>query len=122
MVGDSETDGRCVNFRMRQNPKLKKKKKKYKDTIKFRNKQHEILEIVSVHGLLKCKTCERLWNRDLNGSLNIREIAVSIIHGNGRPLYLQRPISNKPRAAKSALPTKILTSACSKIKLTLKKC
>ena len=110
MVGDSETDGRCMNFRTRRNPKLKKK---YKDTIKFRNKPHEIPEIVSVHDLLKCKTCERLWNRDLNGSLNIREIAVSIINDNGRPLYLMRPISHKPRPAKSA---------CSKIKLTLKKC
>jgi hypothetical protein len=43
-----------------------------------------------LHGLLKCTTCKKLWNRDVNASRNQREIATSLIAGNGRPHYLQR--------------------------------
>ena len=40
-----------------------------------------------VHGLLRCTTCNRLWNRDSNASLNIRSLAKS---SPDRPLSLQR--------------------------------
>jgi transposase len=48
-----------------------------------------------VHGLLKCGTCNKLWNRDANASRNIRDIAICAINGEERPMYLCRP----PRTA-----------------------
>ena len=41
-----------------------------------------------VHGLLKCKTCKTMWNRDCLGSKNIYRLAYNIINGLGRPEYL----------------------------------
>ena len=51
-------------------------------------KNDEIL----VNGLLRCKNefCGKYFDRDLNGSLNIRKIAIEAINGNERPAYLQR--------------------------------
>ncbi len=40
---------------------------------------------VKVHGLLKCTTCKRYWNRDFCGSLNIRQLGISAPE---RPEYL----------------------------------
>ena len=42
------------------------------------------------HGLVKCKTCSRLWNRDTNAASNIWKIAMSAIRGEERPEYLRR--------------------------------
>jgi hypothetical protein len=42
------------------------------------------------HGLVKCKTCSRLWNRDTNASRNILKITLNEILGLGRPEYLKR--------------------------------
>ena len=42
------------------------------------------------HGLVKCKTCSRLWNRDTNASSNIWKVARNAIQGIARPAYLQR--------------------------------
>lgn len=42
------------------------------------------------HGLVKCKTCSRLWNRDTNAASNIWKIAMSAIRGEERPDYLRR--------------------------------
>ena len=42
------------------------------------------------HGLLRCRTCNTLWNRDVLGATNIHKIASSEILGEGRPQYLQR--------------------------------
>ena len=42
------------------------------------------------HGLVKCKTCSRLWNRDTNASSNIWKIARNAIQGLARPDYLRR--------------------------------
>jgi transposase len=42
------------------------------------------------HGLLKCKICNGLWNRDVNSSLNIFKIVENKIAGKERPVYLQR--------------------------------
>ena len=42
------------------------------------------------HGLVKCQTCSRLWNRDVNAASNIWKIATRAIHGLDRPAYLQR--------------------------------
>ena len=42
------------------------------------------------HGLVKCSTCSRLWNRDTNASSNIWKVAKNAILGIARPAYLQR--------------------------------
>jgi len=42
------------------------------------------------HGLVKCNTCSRLWNRDVNAACNIWKIAHCAINGVERPLHLQR--------------------------------
>jgi len=42
-----------------------------------------------VHGLLRCQneTCSKLWNRDLNGSSNIREIGLAALRSLPRPSH-----------------------------------
>ena len=42
------------------------------------------------HGLVKCSTCSRLWNRDVNAASNIWKIAKRAISGLDRPAYLQK--------------------------------
>jgi transposase len=42
------------------------------------------------HGLVKCRTCSRLWNRDTNAASNIWKVAMSAIRGEERPEYLRR--------------------------------
>ncbi len=51
------------------------------------------------HGLLSCKNCKRLWNRDRNGSLNIRRCAMAAMRGEERPAYLERNSSGARSAA-----------------------
>jgi transposase len=64
--------GRCEKFQIRENPKLYKSGN------------------VLVHGLIKCKTCLGVWNRDVNGATNICRIAKNAINGLERPKYLCR--------------------------------
>jgi transposase len=48
---------------------------------------------ILVHGLLSCNTehgCSKLWNRDVNGSLNIRSLAIEALNGRERPLAFRR--------------------------------
>ena len=59
-------------FKTRPNPKP------YKDNI------------IPVHGLLKCKTCKTMWNRDVNSATNIYRIAKNAILQKSRPKYLCR--------------------------------
>ena len=57
---------------------------------KMTNKREK--RTVPVHGLLRCnnnESCGRLWNRDVNGYLNILEIAESILRGEGIPQKFQ---------------------------------
>ena len=42
------------------------------------------------HGLVKCQTCSRLWNRDVNASSNIWKVASIAIRELARPQYLRR--------------------------------
>ena len=46
------------------------------------------------HGLIKCKTCLGLWNRDTNASRNILHIVKNEIMRKGRPEYLRRTKSS----------------------------
>lgn len=48
------------------------------------------------------KTCERLWNRDVNGSLNIHKVVVDTIARIGCPAYLSR-ISAAASAAQNQI-------------------
>ena len=54
------------------------------------------------HGLLKCETCKKLWNRDLNGSMNIYKVAKSEIFGaiKGIKKAKRRPEYLKPQKVK----------------------
>jgi len=67
-----EESGKCINFQIRKNPKP--------------YKSGNIL----VHGLLTCKKCSGVWNRDVNGATNIYRIAKNAINGIERPKYLCR--------------------------------
>jgi transposase len=54
------------------------------------NKKKSERKVKFVHGLLKCKTCARLWNRDANASRNILRIARSALLNQERPFDLRR--------------------------------
>jgi hypothetical protein len=56
---------------------------------KFREKPHENGKTYLVHGLLRCKTCWRMWNRDVNGSQNILQVVRNELEGKGRPKHLR---------------------------------
>jgi hypothetical protein len=47
---------------------------------------------IYVNSLLRCKNvnCSKYWDRDINGALNIRELAERHINGQSRPIELQR--------------------------------
>ncbi|KAL0224047.1 hypothetical protein P9112_003437 [Eukaryota sp. TZLM1-RC] len=47
------------------------------------------------HGLTMCKSCESLWNRDRNASLNMLAVMEAYINGEDRQEYLQRPKIDK---------------------------
>ena len=67
--------GDCKKFMKMKNPKP------YKDNL------------ILVHGLLKCQSCNTMWNRDVNGASNIYKIAYNAIHKKERPSYLCRNIN-----------------------------
>ncbi len=69
--------GECENFIKRENPKP--------------YKSGEIL----VHGLLRCKNCKTMWNRDVNGATNIYKIGKNAILQKPRPKYLCREGNKK---------------------------
>lgn len=79
--------GDCYKFRKRRNPRP--------------NKNNLIL----CHGILMCKTCKALWNRDENSSRNIYKIAYNAINKKERPSYLSRSkIISGATSAKSTHP------------------
>ena len=52
-----------------------------------------------VHGLLKCQTCSKLWNRDVNGAINILQIAKCELSGNPRPAQFCRTKNNSTNSS-----------------------
>jgi len=72
-----EEVGRCEKFQIRENPKP------------YRSGN------ILVHGLIKCKTCLGVWNRDVNGATNIYRIAKNAINMIERPKYLCREKKNE---------------------------
>ena len=71
---------------------LAKLEKFYRRT--YKTKTGKIKTSDLLHGLLRCKTCKRIWNRDANASRNQRNIANNFIAGIERPAYL----ISKPQA------------------------
>ena len=43
------------------------------------------------HGVLQCKNCSTIWNRDDNSAINIRRCMINWILRQERPEYLQYP-------------------------------
>jgi hypothetical protein len=78
--------GRCEKFQIRENPKP--------------YKSGNIL----VHGLISCKNCFNVWNRDVNSATNIYRIAKNAINRLERPKYLCR--EKKEEDAKAEKPKK----------------
>ena len=79
----SQENAKCRKFRRIKNPKPSK----YRNA--NRNRQDRYAKIVC-HGLLRCTTCKRLWNRDINAAINIWKIARNALDGIARPPYLCR--------------------------------
>jgi transposase len=47
------------------------------------------------NGLIRCCKCKTLWNRDLNGALNIYHVAGSNIQGQARPANLTNGLASE---------------------------
>ena len=88
--------GRCEKFQIRENPKP--------------YKSGNIL----VHGLIKCKTCLGVWNRDVNGSTNIYRIAKNAINGLERPKCLCRDENIKVEKPKKEKVKKVVQKKAKK--------
>ena len=78
LVDEHKTSCTCHNCHGRTEKFLKCQSKKKKS--KGKN--------ITVHGLLRCQSlheCRTLWNRDVNGALNIRMLGLKAIHEEIRP-------------------------------------
>jgi transposase len=76
---------KCVKFRVRLDPNTKK--------------SMDERRLGLVHGLLVCKTCNRLWNRDVNSAINIARLTREVLDGRERPQYLSRKRPAEPDSA-----------------------
>ena len=72
----SSCEGKCKTFRECDNPRPWKNNR------------------IIRHGLIKCKTCLGLWNRDTNASMNILHIVKNDIMRKEKPEYLRRTKSS----------------------------
>ena len=79
--------GSCEKFMVRENPKP------------FRS------NLQLSHGLLVCKKCANVWNRDCNGATNIYKIAFNAVNKKDRPDYLKRT-TNKSSVLDDTLKSK----------------
>jgi transposase len=95
-----EETGRCEKFQVRENPKP--------------YKSGNIL----CHGLLTCKKCSGVWNRDVNSATNIYRIAKNAINGIERPKYLCR--EKKDEDVKVEKPKKVKKVVQKKAKKSVK--
>jgi hypothetical protein len=43
---------------------------------------------INAHGLLQCANCHMIWNRDVNASINIRNIGITHLQHGVRPHYV----------------------------------
>jgi len=91
--------GKCEKFQIRKNPKP--------------YKSGNIL----VHGLIKCKICLNVWNRDVNGATNIYRIAKNAINGIERPTYLCREKKDDETKTKTRKKKVVQTKAKKSVKV-----
>lgn len=75
---------------------LDKKQTPYRRVLRF-NTRSKTMEESRHAKIVRCKTCERVFNRDENAAQNILSIARSHVDGTGRPRYLLRPSPSSPR-------------------------
>jgi transposase len=68
----------CKTFRWVRNPK--------------RKSRHN-MPWIKCHGLVRCTTCSRLYNRDPNSATNQWIISNAAINGEDRPLYVRRGVN-----------------------------
>ena len=87
-----EETGKCEKFITRKNPKP--------------YKSGNIL----VHGATRCKNCNAVWNRDVNGATNIYRIAKNAITGIERPKYLCREKKEEKTKVKKVVKRKVKKS------------
>ena len=83
LVDEFRTSKMCSNCQNEEG--VCEKYKKIPSPRPWRNK----VEIIC-NGLVKCKTCNTKFNRDVNSTLNIREIALNSLNGVSRPEFLDR--------------------------------
>ncbi len=84
---ENEEIGNCEKFLLINNPKFRYGKKERKS-----GERAETL----CHGLMRCQTCERYWNRDVNASRNMMRLGTSAIKGGEtRPKYFSRKKKDK---------------------------
>ena len=65
----------------------------HKPKTKYQKENKTYQEIIQVHGLLRCTSangCGSLWNRDVNGCLNIRMLAIDALSGRERHKTFRR--------------------------------
>jgi transposase len=86
-------EGRCEKFLRREHPNVKKAPGRAASEappaglpVPLAVERRERL----VHGLLRCKDCNRLWNRDVNSALNMARLTRCALEGVSRPRYLSR--------------------------------
>ena len=84
LVHEYNTSCKCHNCQQEDNSKCETFKTCYNPRKWKKN------ELITKHGLLMCKTCQGLWNRDLNSSLNIHRLIEYAIQGKDRPKYLSK--------------------------------
>lgn len=71
-----QEDAKCEKFRVRLEPKKKLAENERRLRL--------------VHGLLACKKCNKLWNRDVNSAINTARLTRESLAGRSRPTYLSR--------------------------------
>lgn len=91
LVDEFRTSCKCHNchcdtekFHIREN---------HKPQTKYQKENGIYQEMIQVHGLLRCTSangCGSLWNRDVNGCLNIRMLALDALSGRERHNTFQR--------------------------------
>jgi hypothetical protein len=91
LVDEFRTSCKCYNCHCDTEKFLYRKN--HKPIKKYQKENGTYQEIVQVHGLLRCSSangCGSLWNRDVNGCLNIRMLAVDALSGRERHKTFQR--------------------------------
>jgi hypothetical protein len=91
LVDEFRTSCRC-NTCHGETEKFRRRRNRVRRT-QYQKEMQIYRKNILVHGLLRCKSkkeCGRLWNRDVNGSLNIRMLAILALSKKDRPEAFKR--------------------------------